>query len=119
MPEEFEIPAGPSQFDLGPYREHWLKYLELREANKQFVAYHERFKELADKHDELVLDGQVVFTNHISGKFSTKWLATEHPAIHAAYLKDKVVKVFDEEAFKRDQETLWMSGRSRSLREKN
>jgi hypothetical protein len=116
--DEFIGEAGPNQFDLGPYREHWLEYLRLREENKRYVKYHARFRELADKHDELVLDGQVVFTNTISGAFSTKWLSTEHPHLHSAYLKDQVVKVFDEEAFKRDHETLWTSGRARSLREK-
>jgi hypothetical protein len=115
---EFDAPQDDNQFDLGPVREHWIEYLRLREENKRFKAYHERFKQLADKHDELVLDGVVVFTNHISGAFSDKWLSGEHPHIHAAYLKDTVVKVFDEEAFKRDHETLWTSGRSRSLREK-
>lgn len=118
MTIDFDAPTGANQFDLGPYREHWFEYLRLREENKRFIAFHKRFKALADKYDELVLDGQIVFTNHISGAFSAKWLEAEHPAIHAAYLKDKVVKVFDEEAFKEHQPTLWEGGRSRSLREK-
>lgn len=117
MPEEFEVPVGPNQFNLAPYREHWLEYVRLREENKRFLKYHERFKELAEGYDELVLDGEAVFTNSISGKFSTKWLATEHAAIHSQYMKPKVVQVFDEEAFKADHPNLWTSGRSRSLRE--
>lgn len=117
MTIDFDAPTGANQFDLGPYREHWLEYLRLREEKKRYDAYHERFKELADKYDELVLDGQVVFTNHISGAFSAKWLSSEHPHLHAAYLKDKVVKVFDKEAFERDHPTLYTAGRPRSLRE--
>lgn len=117
MPEEFDLPAGPKQFHLDPYRTQWERYLELRELNKEYERFHARFKELGDGYDEFVLDGQVVFSNSISGKFSTKWLATEHAAYHSAYMKDKVVKVFDEEAFKRDHPVLWTSGRSRSLRE--
>lgn len=118
MTDEFIAEAGPNQFDLGPYREHWMEYLRLRQEKSRYDKYHARFKELADKYDELVLDGEVVFTNSISGKFSDKWLSSEHPHIHALYLKDQVVKVFDEESFKNDHPTLWTSGRSRSLREK-
>src|SRR5690349_21651116 len=117
MTVEFEPEVTTKQFDLGPYREHWARYLELRELKREHDVYHERFRELADRYDELVLDGKVVFTNSISGAFSEKWLKGENPALHAAYTRDKVVKVFDKEAFERDHPTLYTSGRSRSLRE--
>jgi hypothetical protein len=117
MTEMFEGEPQASQFDLGPYREHWDRYLELRQQAKEFEVYHARFRELADRYDELVLDGKVVFTNHISGAFSEKWLKSEHPALHAAYTREKVVRVLDKEAFERDHPTLYTSGRSRALRE--
>ena len=116
MTDDFATPANDKQFDLGPYRDHWTHYLSLRAAHEQYLKYHERFKELAENYDELVLDGEDVRTNTVSGRFSEKWLKTEHPHIHAAYIKPKVMQVFDEEAFKEHQPTLWMSGRARSLR---
>jgi hypothetical protein len=116
MNEQFEVPPKVKQFDLGPYREHWVKMLDLEEAAKEHKAYKERFKELAADADEFVLDGEVVASNRIAGAFQPSQLKADLPHMYNAYLKDKVVKEFDEPTFKEHNPEMWNRFRSRSLR---
>lgn len=114
----FETEPKVKQFHLDDYAEHWARMQELKDLAAEYEVYKNRFKELAGDADELVLNGEVVATNTVSGKFQPSQLARELPHIHAAYMKDKVVRVFDEEAFKAHQPFMWGQYRSRSLRHK-
>lgn len=115
--ENFAATSTASRFDLDEYEEHWNRYLELKALAQEFEAYKKRFKELFDSADEIYLHGRLVHTNKQTGKFENTWLKADNPAMHEAYMKEKVVRVFDEESFKAHNPTLWGQYRSRSMRE--
>lgn len=116
MDEQFQAPPKAKQFDLGPYREHWNRMLELEDAAKEHKVYRDRFKELAADADEFVLDNEVVASNRVAGAFQATQLKADLPHLYNAYLTDQVVKHFDEAAFKEHNPEMWNRFRSRSLR---
>ena len=115
MTEPFQAPPTIPQFDLADYAEHFEEMLRLKPMAAKYEAYKRRFKELADGKDELVLNGQVVATNKIAGKFQPTQLLADHPHIHSAYLRPVVVQEFDEESFKAHHPDLWKQYRSRTM----
>jgi hypothetical protein len=113
---EFAAESTASRFDLDEYLEHWNEYLRLKDEAAKFEAYKKRFKELFGDSEEIYLNGILVHTNRQTGKFENTWLKNDNPAMHAAYTREKVVRVFDEEALKTHNPELWQQYRSRSMR---
>lgn len=120
-----EIQAAAKQYDLGPYRENFdeLKLLKLEAdiAARKYELFRNRLKDRVGDADELVIDGQVVATHAISGAFNQSRFAKEQSHIFQEFLVDRVVQVFDEEAFAATHPALHAGDayRARSLRFKS
>lgn len=120
-----EIQAAAKQYDLTPYRENYEELrvlkLEYEIAKKKYELFRDRLKARVGDADELTIDGQVVATHAINGAFNESRFAKEQPHIFQEFLVDRVVQVFDAEAFAATHPALYTGDayRSRSLRFKS
>lgn len=117
-----EIQEAAVTFDLSPYREEFYSFQEdkvkYEHAKKLWEIRRDRFKNMAGKANQFVLDNIVVATHAISGAFNKAKFAKEQPHLYDKYLVKVEMEVFDEEAFAKDHPTLYHGDeyRARALR---
>lgn len=117
-----EIQEEAVTFDLAPYREEFYSFQEdkvkYEAAKKLWEMRRDRFKAMAGRANQFVLDGLVVATHAISGAFNKSKLEREQPHLYEKYLVKVEMEVFDEEAFAKDHPTLYHGDeyRARALR---
>lgn len=109
-------------FDLAPYREEFYSFQEdkvkYESVKRLWEMRRDRFKAMAGRANQFVLDGVVVATHAISGAFNKAKFAKEQPHIYEQFLVKVEVEVFDEEAFAAAHPNLYHGDeyRARSLR---
>lgn len=123
------LPRSPQEiredlitFDLAPYREEFYSFQEdkvkYEAAKRLWEIRRDRFKAMAGKANQFVLDGIVVATHAISGAFNKAKFAKEQPHIYEQFLVEVTIQVFDEDAFAAAHPNLYYGDdyRARALR---
>ena len=109
-------------FDLAPYREEFYSFQEdkvkYEAAKRLWEIRRDRFKAMAGRANQFVLDGIVVATHAISGAFNKAKFAKDQPHIYEQFLVKVEVEIFDEEGFAAAHAKLYygVDYRARALR---
>lgn len=120
-----EIREEAVSFDLTPFADEFQAFQQDKaaydQAKSKWEMRRDRFKQMAGKANQFVLNGVVVATHAISGPFNKAKLARDLPHLYAEFEVDQVVKVFDEAAFAEKYPSLYYGDdfRARSLRFKS
>lgn len=117
-----EIQEETVTFDLTPYAE---QFYDMQQDKVKYESYkriwetrRDRFKTMAGKANQFMLNGVVVATHAISGPFNKSKFAKEQPHIYEQFLVEVTTLVFDEDAFAAAHPNLYYGDdyRARSLR---
>lgn len=117
-----EIQEETVTFDLTPYADRFHEMIKEKiefEAKKRiWETSRDRFKAMAGRANQFMLNGVAVATHAISGPFNKSKFAKEQPHIYEQFLVEVTVKVFDEESFAAAHPHLYNGDeyRARSLR---
>ena len=117
-----EIQEETVTFDLTPYADRFYEMQAEKvkfEASKRiWETSRDRFKSMAGKANQFMLNGVVVATHAISGPFNKSKFAKEQPHIYEQFLVEVTTLVFDEDAFAAAHPHLYYGDdyRARSLR---
>lgn len=117
-----EIQEEAVSFDLTPFADEFYQFqndkAEFDKAKSKWESRRDRFKQMAGKANQFVLNGIVVATHAISGPFNKAKLQRDLPHLYEEFLVEQTVKVFDEEAFAEKYPSLYYGDdfRARALR---
>lgn len=117
-----EIKEEAVSFDLTPFAEEFYAFqndkADYDRAKSKWESRRDRFKQMAGKANQFVLNGVVVATHAISGPFNKSKLERDLPHLYEEFLVEQTVKVFDEAAFAAKYPSLYYGDdfRARALR---